>query len=415
MVTSPVYDCLCIGAGPAGSTTAALVAERGWKTLLVEREAMPRFHVGESLMPETYWTRERLGVLEELKRRAFERKQGVQFVTQGGKETKPFFFREHDQRDCAVTWHVQRADFDQMLYENAMNKGADCRDATRVTDIHFGGRGEPHQVTLKSADGATTTEKARVLVDATGQQALIAHRLGLRENYEDLQKAAIWGYYEGGERMPDDEPELTTIMHTSDKNSWFWYIPMSNNVISVGLVSDNQRMKRDRGTPEEIYREELRNCPVLERRLSDAKRIGDLHVAKEFSYKTRQHAGEGWVLTGDAYGFLDPIYSSGVFLALKSGEMAADAIHDGLEKGDLSAEQLSRWCPEFEAGVDLMRKLVRAFYTREFSFGSFMQEYPQHQKNLTDLLIGRVFHEEAAEIFKDMEPWLQNLTSGAEM
>ncbi|MCA9175627.1 MAG: tryptophan 7-halogenase [Planctomycetales bacterium] len=412
MVTSSdplTVDCVCIGAGPAGSTTAALVAQHGWKTLLVERDPMPRFHVGESLMPETYWTLERLGVVDELRRRAFTRKQGVQFVTQQGKETRPFFFRQHDDRESSITWHVERADFDQMLFENAQRLGADCRDRTRVTDIHFGEPGEPHLLTLKPADGEPYEVRARVVVDATGQQAMIANRLGLRENYADLQKAAIWGYYRGGARMPDGEAELTTIMNTSDKDSWFWYIPMSGDTVSVGLVSDSDRMKRTRGTAEEIFQQELANCPVLQQRLEHAELVSELRVAKEFSYSTREHAGEGWVLVGDAYGFIDPIYSSGVYLALKSGELAADAIDEGFRSSDLSAGQLAKWCPDFEQGVDLIRRLVRAFYTRPFSFGGFMKEHPQHQSNLTDLLIGRVFGNEAGDIFDDMDPWIRQL------
>ena len=136
------FDCLVIGAGPAGCTTAALVAESGLRTLLVERDKMPRFHVGESLMPETYWTFQRLGIWEEFKRIGFTKKNGVQFVSSDDKESKPFFFDEHDDRECAQTWHVQRADFDQLLYQNAMKRGATCLDETRVldpgTDSRFG-------------------------------------------------------------------------------------------------------------------------------------------------------------------------------------------------------------------------------------------------------------------------------------
>ena len=264
-------------------------------------------------------------------------------------------------------------------------------------------------MTLKPADGEPYEVRARVVVDATGQQAMIANRLGLRENYADLQKAAIWGYYRGGARMPDGEAELTTIMNTSDKDSWFWYIPMSGDTVSVGLVSDSDRMKRTRGTAEEIFQQELANCPVLEQRLEHAELVSELRVAKEFSYSTREHAGEGWVLVGDAYGFIDPIYSSGVYLALKSGELAADAIDEGFRSSDLSAGQLAKWCPDFEQGVDLIRRLVRAFYTRPFSFGGFMKEHPQHQSNLTDLLIGRVFGNEAGDIFDDMDPWIRQL------
>lgn len=136
-------------------------------------------------------------------------------------------------------------------------------------------------------------------------------------------------------------------------------------------------------------------------------------VEKEFSYTTTQHSGDGWVLVGDAYGFIDPIYSSGVFLALKSGEMAAGAICEGLRRNDLSAEQLGGWTYEFDHGIQWIRKLVNSFYTREFSFGGFMKEHPQYAKNLTDLLVGRVFDGDPGAIFTDMDPWIEKLKSEA--
>jgi flavin-dependent dehydrogenase len=146
------YDCIVIGAGPAGSTAAALVAEAGCSTLLVERERVPRFHIGESLMPETYWTLQRLGVLERMKSSPFIKKLSVQFVSASGKESQPFFFRDHDPRECAETWQVERADFDKLLFDNAAEKGADCRDRTRVLSVDFEDR-RATGVTLQTDDG----------------------------------------------------------------------------------------------------------------------------------------------------------------------------------------------------------------------------------------------------------------------
>ena len=159
------------------------------------------------------------------------------------------------------------------------------------------------------------------------------------------------------------------ILHTQSKEAWFWYIPLSGDVTSICLVADNDFLLKGRGKPHEVFEEELVNCPSLLGRLANAKLVDKFHVAKEFSYKTTQHAGDGWVLVGDAFGFIDPIYSSGVYFALKSGEMAADAIN-------------------------------------EFSFGHFMKDHPQHQGNLTDILIGRIFHEGAGNIFQDMDKML---------
>ena len=406
------YDCVVMGAGPGGCAVATLLAQAGHSTLLVEREAMPRFHVGESLMPETYWTFERLGVLDKMLERGFVRKVGVQFVNSSGRESQPFFFDEHDPRDCSKTWHVERADFDLMLFENAASKGADCFDRTRVLQVDLADVGD-HQVTLQTADGRQQSVGARVVVDATGQSALLANRLGLRDVDPNLKKSAIWSYFHGAERSDDPERNTTIILHTNDKRAWFWYIPLSNDVVSVGVVGNNDYLLKGRGTPEQTFAEELENCPAVQRRVSQATRDAELHVAKEFSYSTRQHAGPGWVLVGDAFGFIDPIYSSGVFLALKSGEAAADAIIEGFRKNDLSGQQLGGWATGYKQGAELVRKLVHAFYTDDFSFGGFLKMHPQHRGRLTDLLIGRVFEGDVSSIFNDMDPMLMKQDAAA--
>lgn len=405
------YDCVVIGAGPAGSTTAALVAKSGARTLLLEREKMPRFHVGESLMPECYWSFKRLGILDRMKQQGLHtRKNGVQFVNHMGKESRPFFFYEHDPHECSQTWHVIRSEFDQALYEKAVENGAENRDQSRVVDLRLSDDGSPHRLVFNDADGTRQEVESRVVVDATGQQSIIANRLGLRKVYPDLKKGAIWGYYKNGRRNGGDNPEVTCILHTTSKKSWFWYIPLCDGTVSVGCVGDNEFLLKRATSPEQTFADEISNCPRLQERLSGAELVSKLHVAKEFSYVTTQHAGPGWVLVGDAYGFIDPIYSSGVFLAFKSGEMAADAIIEGLAKNDLSAEQLGKWTDKFEEGVKWIRKLVRAFYVEKFSFGDFMKEFPHHRGNLTDLLVGRVFDGDPGKIFKDMDPWIERIS-----
>ncbi|MBX3417536.1 MAG: tryptophan 7-halogenase [Pirellulaceae bacterium] len=411
MLSKRNYDCVVIGGGPAGSATACLVAEQGYSTLIVEREKFPRFHVGESLMPETYWAFERLGVLHELDRIGFTRKNGVQFVTSDDKETQPFIFSDFDDHESAMTWHVQRADFDQMLVDTAFNRGATILGETRVLDVEIR-KQSPHKVILKSETdkGKEIEVSARVVVDGSGQQAVLANRLGLKDNYMDLKKSAIWSYFKGARRNGGTNPEVTCILHTNTKDAWFWYIPLSDGTVSVGLVGDNDFILKRGGSPENTFRQELANCPGLKRRLIDAECVSRYHVAKEFSYRCTQQAGPGWVLVGDAGGFIDPIYSSGVFLALKSGVMAGEAICQGLAANDLSAERLGSWVPQYNGGVKWILKLVRAFYTKPFSFGDFVREYPHHRENLTNLLVGKVFEGNPGAIFDDMDPWIERMT-----
>ena len=411
MIANRSYDCIVIGAGPGGCTAAALVAESGYSTLLVERDKLPRFHVGESLMPESYWIFERLGITHELDKTGFTRKHGVQFVSASNKESMPFIFRDHDDRDCSESWHVKRDLFDKLLYDTAYNRGATCVDETRVLDIDIRKK-SPHKITLKTADGKESDVVAKVIVDASGQQAMIADQLKLREYYDDLKKAAIWGYFEGAQRAGGGNPEVTCILHTKSKEAWFWYIPLMDGTVSVGLVADNDFLLKRGGSPQQTFEAEMKNCPGVGRRLRDATQKGRFHVAKEFSYKTSKQAGDGWVLVGDAGGFIDPIYSTGVYLALKSGMLAGESVVDALSRNDLSEKALGRWTMGYESGVDWLRKLVRVFYTNEFSFGAFMKAHPEHTKNLTDLLVGRVFEGNPGAIFKDLDPWLEKVKAG---
>lgn len=400
------YDCVVMGGGPAGSTVATLVAEAGFKVLLVERESMPRDHIGESLMPETYWVFQRLGVLDKLKASSYAKKVGVQFVNNTGKESAPFFFRRHDPHESSQTWHVERAAFDQMLFENAAEKGATCRDRTRVLDVEFKGD-RAVAVKLQPAGGSPLKVAASVVVDATGQQSLLAMKLGLRQINPDLRKASIWRHYRGAHRDEEGGGVKTVIMHTAQKKSWFWYIPQSNDIVSVGVVADRDYLLKQRCDPADVFLEELQDCPTLDGWLTGAQPVDEVSVAKEFSYSTERAAGDGWVLVGDAWGFIDPVYSSGVYFALKSGALAADCLVEGLRRDDTSAATLGKWVPNFARQTGLIRKLVYAFYSGEFRVGQFVKEFPQHQKELVDLLIGRVFDGCSGKIFDDLEPWLR--------
>ena len=397
------YDVVVVGAGPAGGSAATICAQGGLRTLLIERDPVPRFHVGESLMPETYWPLQRLGLVDHLRDAGWQAKKSVQFVTGDGRESEPFFFSEHDDRECNTTWQVERSEFDLMLFDRAEECGADCVDQTRLTDVHRDDEGKAAGVTVRDVDGETKRIACQVIVDATGQQAFLANRLGIKRVNPDLKKAAIWTYYQNATRGEGDNSGATIILQTADKDSWFWFIPLSRGITSVGCVGDNDYLLKGRGAPEQVYDQELAMCPGLESRLRDARRVGEVRVAKEFSYQTDAGAGDGWVLVGDAFGFIDPVYSSGVYFALEMGVRAGDAVVEGFRNGDLSANQLGSWCEDFKEGSQWVRKLVHAFYNKNFSIGRFMKEHPEHRGNVTDLLIGRVFHEDAGKMFDDME------------
>ncbi|MCA9134414.1 MAG: tryptophan 7-halogenase [Planctomycetales bacterium] len=401
------YDVIVIGGGPAGSTAAALVAEAGRSTLLVEREKFPRFHIGESLMPECYWPLQRLGLVERMKASKFVSKKSVQFVTASGKESEPFYFREHDPRESSNSWQVERADFDQLLFDRAAELGADCYDQTRVLDVLLNEDGSARGVKLRTQAGETREIAARVVMDGSGQSSLLANKLGLRVELPGLKKVAIWSYFKNALRDPGDNAGATIVMHTNQKDSWFWFIPLSDDITSIGCVGDHDYMLKTGLDNEARFDLELERCPGLQERLEQAEQVAKVRVAKEYSYSTTQHAGQGWVLIGDAFGFIDPIYSSGVYFAMVMGERAADAVIEGLATDNLSAAQMGSWCEDFKSGSKWILKLVETFYTKEFSFGGFMRDNPQFRGNLTDLLIGRIFHDGAGELFTKLDPSLE--------
>ena len=402
------WDVVVIGGGPAASTVACLTARGGYRVLLLERESQPRFHVGESLIPACNPILRRLGVEEWLNDSAFPRKYSVQFVSASGRESAPFYFDEHDPDGESYTWQVVRSEFDAMLMENALSNGADVRWGHSVREILFEGdravgvrydtAGEHRR------DKQGQIARARIVIDASGQSAFLAMRLGLRMDDPRLKNATIWTYFEGAVRDPGRDAGTTLILQSSDQKSWFWYIPLPGDVVSVGCTGALNDLFADRSrSPKEIFSQEVARCPALQQRLASANSTGVFHTTKDFSYQTSQGAGPGWMLVGDALGFIDPVYSSGVFLALKSGEMAADCAIDALREGDFSGERLGQWQPDYKSGVARFRRLVYAFYDPEFRIGHFLKQFPQHHTAITDMLIGNVYRDDLEEVMLDLD------------
>jgi flavin-dependent dehydrogenase len=394
-------DVVVIGGGPAGSTVSTLIAQQGPRVQLFERERFPRFHIGESLIPETYWVLKRLNMLPKMQQSHFVKKYSVQFVDSQGRNSAPFYFWDNKPHECSQTWQVVRSEFDQMMLNNAREHGVDVREGVRVHEVLFDGD-RASGVRIKEDDGSFRTVPARVVVDASGQNGLLMNKMRLRVWDPFLNKGGIWTYWQGAYRDTGKDEGATLVIQTGNKKGWFWYIPLHDNVVSVGVVAPFDYLFKGRTNYAQTYDEEVEQCPGVQRRVAGATPVTGYFATKDYSYRSKQVAGNGWVLVGDAFGFLDPLYSSGVLLALKSGELAADAVVRGLATGDTSAAQLGSWGPVFNEGVDRMRRLVCEYYDG-FSFGRMVKRYPDLQGTLTDILIGDLFTDRVDKVWGPLE------------
>jgi flavin-dependent dehydrogenase len=340
-------------------------------------------------------------MLPKMKASHFVKKHSVQFVSESGKLSTPFYFMENKPHECSQTWQVVRSEFDEMMLNNAQEHGVQVRQGVRVLDIILAGD-RAVGVEIIDEQGERHRINSEVVVDASGQSSLMINKLGLRVPDPKLNKGAIWSYFEGAYRDSGEDEGATLVLQTREKKGWFWYIPQHNNIVSVGVVADFDHLFKDKKDHETTFNEQLDRCLNMKKRVSIGKRVAKYYATKDYTYRSSRIAGDGWVLVGDAFGFLDPLYSSGVLLALRSGELAADAIVEGLRKQDTSESQLGKWGPEFIKGMNRMRRLVCEYYDG-FSFGKFVRRFPHHKGAITDLLIGDLLKDELDGVFESID------------
>ena len=408
MSTNNTYDVIVMGGGPAGSSVASMLAREGRQVILFEKEIFPRHHIGESLMTDTYWTFRRMGILEKLRDSPFVRKYSVQFANAAGKESRPFYFFEAVHHESAVTWQVTRAKFDHLLIDHAAEQGATVHQGVLVKQVLFEGD-RAIGVEVQMQDGSREKFYAKVVVDATGQMAMLSNKFRWRMRDPKLKKAVLYSYFKGAHREPDLNGGATLVLRTEHgSGGWFWYIPLEDDITSVGIVADPDYLVKGRGQDlAKIFDEEIAKCPPVGKRVAGGERVDKIYSILDYSYRSKHNAGNGFIIIGDAYGFLDPIYSSGVLLALKMAELATDAIHDAFQHDDFSAARLGQYQTKLDRGIESMRKLVYAFYNDGFSFSGFLRKYPDERYHIINLLIGDVFKEGVDAVYGPMSEFAE--------
>jgi flavin-dependent dehydrogenase len=324
-----------------------------------------------------------------MRKSAFIKKYSVQFVSASGKASQPFYFSSRYDEDVAQTWQVLRSEFDVITLNNAREKGATVLEETAVTEfIKDGGR--VLGVRAQKKNGEKVGFRASITIDCSGRDAFSAVRNRWRMGDPELHKVAVWTYYKGAMRDPGIDAGGTTVAFVPEKG-WFWYIPLHNDVVSVGIVAEGKYLSRDglKDTAQIFHREVAQN-KWIEQHLAPGSQFGDYFITGEYSYHSKHCAAEGLLLAGDAYCFLDPVFSSGLMLALKSGVMAGDAVHQAILDHDFSPARFTEYGRQLREGIENMRKLVYAFYDQNFSFRQITDKYPELAGDITDCLSGDV-------------------------
>src|ERR1700736_5826421 len=353
-----VFDVAIIGGGPAGSSAGTLLAKAGRRVVVFEKEKFPRFSVGESTLPATLNTLERMGVREKIDEGGFLVKHGGEIVSACGQRVR-FYFRNGFKAKRPTAYQVLRSEFDRILLDHAAESGCDVRQKTPVDSFGIDDDG----VTLCSGNGGQVI-RARYVIDCSGRNCLIGNRYQLKRRFPNLCKFSLYAYYDDVRREDGPNGTLTRMVRTKD--SWFWMIPLEGNTTSIGVVMDAEKFKSMKMSPERALTHCIAEQPAVNEWMEKARRVTDVYATGDFSYRNKKLYGDRWLLAGDAAGFIDPVFSSGVYLALLSGEQAADALNLVLDQPQKRAKAFRYYERRIGRVLDIYLRWASAWYTQEF-------------------------------------------------
>jgi flavin-dependent dehydrogenase len=355
------YDAIVIGGGPSGSTVATRLAQRGRRVVLLEKERFPRFHIGESLLPCSVPLLEELGVMPALHEHGFLVKYAAEFVTADGSSTQRYAFADGLIPGAPSAFEVDRAEFDHVLLQNAAKRGVEVREAVQVTRFDITHEGA--SLLARDETGVETRLEAQVLIDATGQSSFMAGKLGMREMEQSLKNFAVFSHFEGAERHEGKrEGDISVVLVPG---GWWWVIPLADGRTSVGQVGPAS-MLRGRKPDEAYFHEQISKTPYLAKRLGKAARVAPVRTISDYSYVSKKLAGDRFVLVGDAGAFIDPVFSTGVYLGMVGAFRAAEAVDAALTAGRFSRREFVSYEAWVKKQVETYKKFVKGFYKPEF-------------------------------------------------
>lgn len=386
--TETETDVLVIGGGPAGSTIATLLARKGWRVTLLEKDRHPRFHIGESLLPMNMPILERLGALEKVDAIGML-KRGADFPRDEGGYNTFDFARALDAK-FPHAYHVKREQFDQVLFEHARENGVDARERVKVERVEFDERDRPARVHARHADGDALSFRPRYVVDASGRDAFLGGKLKLKRKNPRHQSAAIFSHYRGVERRPGRDAGNVSIYRHA--HGWAWLIPLADGDMSVGAVCYPDYLKTRKGDSEDFLLRTLATIPEVARRMAGAQRVAPVHVTGNYAYECTRMSGPGWLLVGDAWNFVDPMFSSGVYLGMHGAEQGADVV-DGALRDPASEARLQRETERrLVDGLDEFKWFIYRFTspTMKYLFAN-PRNYLRIEQAVVAMLAGDVF------------------------
>jgi halogenation protein CepH len=365
MGASASYDVIVVGGGPAGSTAAGFLAQAGLRVLLLEKERFPRYHIGESLLSATLPILEALGALPAIENAAFVRKPGGTFVWGRSEEPWSFFFRE-DPGGRPHAFHVVRSEFDEILLRHAARLGVEVREGCAVRDVAYDGEARRSSVSFAGEAGREGRAEASFVIDASGQTALLGRRDRLREFDPFFKNLAVFGYFENATAL--DGPVAGNILSAAFGDGWFWFIPLHDGTTSVGAVVDARCFAAmAAGDPDGLYRRLIASCAPVAERLRRGRLVSPVRVIRDYSYSSRSFHGPGYLLSGDAACFIDPVFSTGVHLACLSGYLAAGTLESLLDGSGQEGKT--------EAALRAYDERYRAAFERYLTFLYFFYDH----------------------------------------